>query len=382
MPGVGIGPELVAITMDVLDCAGARFHYDIVHPEKDENEFECMIHSVKRNGIGIKASIESKNYKQLFMEPTNNMRLRKIMDLYVDVIECKTFPGLENKKKIHKNMDIVIMRQNTEGECDLLEHMPIPNVVENINVMTSFNARRVSEYAFQYAVKHCRKKVSLLFKEDITRSLPEHLGKKTFQEVAAKYPDITTEVCSISHAIKKLMKNDKAMDVVVTNSLLGTILVSILCGIIGSPALLAESNIGNKAQIFESAIRIRGNKLAGQGVANPTAYIMSGVLALEATGQNTAACNIRSALDRIFSEGEVLTKDLGGNATTQEFAEHLVKLIRERNKMVHCKYDKRPPLPPTPHHVEPYNPVEDVYFLPNELRKRIENEIKRSKENE
>ncbi|XP_073992326.1 isocitrate dehydrogenase [NAD] subunit gamma, mitochondrial-like isoform X2 [Rhodnius prolixus] len=363
MPGVGTGPELAEVMFEVLECAGAPLRYEVLHPERNEEEYNYTLQSIKRNGVAIKGNIEPKSSTELFLAQPKNMRIKKDMDLFVDVIECKSFPGIENRMRVHKQLDIVVMRQNTEGEYALLEHEPVRNVLENVQIITYYNTKRVCEYAFNYAIANNRCKVTLLHNQHVN-PMTENLMREAFDEVANKYPDILGEKHTVNHGLKMLLKNKNAWDIVITNSVFGSMLVSILFGMIGSARLVAEANVGERYMIFEPAYRGRGLDIAGKDIVNPTGFIMSGVLALEGLGHKKPAEYIRQALNELYIEGKTLTIDLGGKATTREFVRNLVQKLRNLAKLVHCKYDPIPKIPPTPPKPEPYDPKKDKLFTP------------------
>lgn len=208
------------------------------------------------------------------MAESRNVSLRKLLDLYVYVLPLKSFPGIQTR---FGDLDLVMIRQNSEGEYLMLEHEPVQGSVECLKVVTRYNTRRLAEYAYEYAVQHKRKRMTVIHTADI-HPLTEGLFLDVALEVSQDYPGIETNVQQAGRMILDVMKDPRQFDVVLATNLNGGIVSNVLNGMLGGPALSAGINLnGDGLAVFEPGIRNKGSGIVGKGVANPTAMLMAAV---------------------------------------------------------------------------------------------------------
>ncbi|CAH1399116.1 unnamed protein product [Nezara viridula] len=351
--GIGKSRDLMRALEDLLRCCGAPLAWEMVSEKiEDDKSFENMIMAIKRNGVAIKGNLDKETvFDENFLpEISKNMAVKRVLDLHSVITEFKSFQGLEKKMKIHRNVDLVIVRQNTEGDYMMLEHSPSKKIAEHLRVITLNNSERVSETAFQYAEKKNRRKIYCLHKR---RVLP--LSEKVFIDgfllAASKYPHIPYEIMDVNQGFRAFLKNPKALDVVVTNSLDGTMLKSVLLGMFGSPSLVAGSNIGDDAVVFEPAVRYKSLNFE-----NPTAHFLSGVLLLEHLGLSLFGDAIRKSLEEVFLDG-AFTKDLGGNETLSTFTTKVIEKLQKKVPYTLCAYNKIPSITCSHKPIDPYQTI-------------------------
>ncbi|KAF6201841.1 hypothetical protein GE061_004236 [Apolygus lucorum] len=346
IPGVGIGREMIESALEVLECCGAPVIPEWIYDSESDNDVNFMQMSVNRNGVGIKGNIENRSTWQIVKEDTEsrNFVFQEALDLYAHVTVLKSFPSLKKISKIHRDMDIVVIRSNTEGEFALLEHQVGPGIYEHLRVISAYNTRRVSEFAFRKAESEGRKKVTVLHQSN-TMPLSEGAFVEEFLKVARKFPKIEHEVMSIHQAARQIYEDLKPLDVIVSNSVYCTQLTDFLIGMIGGPRLVGGGSFSHRFAVFQPPINSRSRGLVGKGEANPTAFLLCGAYALDHLGIKNMGQVIRDAIDCAFG-CDVMTKDMGGKATTKEFVHQIVKHVQAVISQVSCKYDKPPKIHP------------------------------------
>ena len=208
--------------------------------------------SIKRNGVALKGNIETKSESTVII--SRNVALRNELDLYINVLNCKSYPGVKSRQK---NIDIVIIRQNTEGEYSMLEHESISGVVESMKVVTKFNSERVARYAFEFAKRHGRKKVTIIHKANIMK-LSDGLFLETSKRVAKDYPGIEHNDMIIDNCCMQLVSKPHQFDVMIMTNLYGTIVSNVVCGLVGGPGILSGKNYGDHYAVFEPGTRNTG----------------------------------------------------------------------------------------------------------------------------
>jgi len=248
------------------------------------------------------------------------MRLRKDLDVFASVVKCRTLQGVPVR---HNNIDCVIVRENTEGEYNGLEHEVTPGVVECLKVITKRKSERVARFAFDYAVKNGREKVTCVHKANIMKK-SDGLFLDTCGEVAKLYPSIKFESMIVDNTCMQMVSNPHQFDVMVMPNLYGTVVGNICAGLVGGAGLVPGVNIGAEYAIFEPGARHIGADIEGQGVANPTAFIFSSTLLLRHLNLHSHADLISQAVKRVIRAKNVLTRDVGGTATTEEFINEIV----------------------------------------------------------
>jgi len=326
MPGEGIGPEMMEYVKDIYKAAGVPVDFEMVFLDPTTDNYDDLynaISSVRRNGCGIKGNIETKLTRPDIK--SRNVEMRNELDLFVNVLHCQSRKGVKTR---HDNIDVVIVRQNTEGEYAMLEHENVPGVVESLKIVTAENTRRLVNYAFQYALANERKKVTLVHKANIMK-LTDGLFLQVATEVAKDYPQIEFNNMIVDNCCMQLVSNPWQFDVMVLTNLQGTIVSNLVCGLIGGPGLTAGANYGPKYALFEPGTRNTGTKLANQNVANPIAMLNASVELLKHIEMKQHANIIEKAIDATVNVEKIHTEDLGGNATTTEVVESVLANIKK-----------------------------------------------------
>lgn len=327
MPGDGIGPEMMGYVKQVFNLVGAPIDFEEIKLDPATDNYADLnnaIQSVKRNGCAIKANIETRMNQPHIK--SRNVEMRNELDLYVNVVNCKSIDGVETR---HKNIDIVVVRQNTEGEYAMLEHENVPGVVESLKIVTEANTERLCRYAFEYARANDRKRVTIVHKANIMK-LTDGLFLATGQRVAKDYPDIECNHMIIDNCCMQLVSNPWQFDVMVLTNLYGTIVSNLVSGLIGGPGLTAGKNIGPDYAIFEPGTRNTGSSLVGANVANPCAMLRAGVDLLRHLKLEEQAALIDKAITKTLSMDKIHTKDLGGDATSSEVMDNVIAHIKKQ----------------------------------------------------
>jgi len=252
-----------------------------------------------------------------------NTQIYKYLDMFCYFTHARNLP---NVKARHKGVDIVVMRENTEGEYSGVEHEVYPGVMESIKVITKASSLRIAEYAFEFAFLSGRKKVTAVHKSNIMKKC-DGLFLEATREVARRYPQIMYNELIIDNTCMQMVKNPWQFDVMVMPNLYGSIVAHIACGITGGPGCTPGINIGDKYNLFEQGTRHTGTDIAGKNQANPTSLILSSIIMLKHMGLPLFAANIENALNEVFQEGNALTHDLGGTTSTTQFTNEIVKKL-------------------------------------------------------
>jgi len=330
IPGDGIGPEIVAATVRIIEATGVEFDWEtqILGAQALEKYGETLppaaIDSMRRTKVALKGPIMTPIGKGF---TSVNVGLRRALDLYANVRPVKALPNVPCR---YPELDLVIVRENTEGLYSGLEHTVVPGVVESLKVITEKASMRISRYAFQYARDFGRKKVTAVHKANIMK-LSDGLFLECFYNVAKEFPDIEADDKIIDNCCMQLVMRPEQFDVMVMENLYGDILSDLCAGLIGGLGLAPGANIGEQGAVFE-AVHGSAPDIAGQGIANPTAILMSAIVMLRYIGEQAAAKSVEDAMMAVFAEGTVRTKDLGGTAKTAEFANAIIEKIHADGK--------------------------------------------------
>ncbi|MDN5303931.1 MAG: isocitrate dehydrogenase [Fusobacteriaceae bacterium] len=325
IPGDGIGPEIAAVTKKIIDATKAEINWEEVNAGIDVYEKtgelvpNNVFESIEKNKIALKGPITTpvgKGFRSI------NVQLRKKYDLYSNVREVKSFEGIKSR---YENIDMVIFRENTEGLYIGKENKVDEETMEAIKVITKKGSTRIVKAAFEYAKKNNKKVVTVAHKANILK-FADGLFLNCAREVAKDYPEIELREVIIDNMCMQMVINPNQFEVIVTMNLYGDILSDLAAGLIGGLGMAPGANIGEDIAIFE-AVHGSAPDIAGKNLANPTALLLSGISMLRYLGENEKADIILTALKETFKEGKVLTKDLGGNATTTEFGDYLVEKI-------------------------------------------------------
>lgn len=326
IPGDGIGPEIIAATVRIIEASGVEIEWEthIIGAQALEKYGttlpEPTIESVKRNKVALKGPLMTPIGKGF---TSVNVGLRKALDLYANVRPVKALPNVECR---YPELDLVIVRENTEDLYSGLEHIVVPGVVESIKIITEKASTRIAKYAFEFTKLHKRKKVTAMHKANIMK-LSDGLFLECFYNVAKNFPEIEADDKIIDNACMQLVMRPEQFDVMVLENLYGDIVSDLCAGLIGGLGLAPGANIGEQGAVFE-AVHGSAPDIAGQGIANPTAILMSGILMLRHLGEMEAADRVEKALMEVFTEGEIRTKDLGGTAKTAEFANAIIDKLK------------------------------------------------------
>ena len=323
IPGDGIGPEIIAATVRIIEATGIDIEWEthILGAQAQEKYGttlpESTIESIKRNRIALKGPQMTPIGKGF---TSVNVGLRKALDLYANVRPIKSLPGLPTN---YPALDLVIVRENTEDLYAGLEHVVVPGVVESIKIITEKASTRIARYAFEYARANGRKKVTAVHKANIMK-LSDGLFLECFYNVAKDYPEVESDDKIIDNCCMQLVMRPEQFDMLVLENLYGDIVSDLCAGLIGGLGLAPGANIGEQGAVFE-AVHGSAPDIAGQGIANPTAILMSAILMLRHLEEFDAATRVEKAMLDVYAEGKILTRDLGGTAKTNEFARAVVE---------------------------------------------------------
>ncbi|XP_049883873.1 isocitrate dehydrogenase [NAD] subunit gamma, mitochondrial [Pectinophora gossypiella] len=327
LPGGGIGPECMGYVKDIFKYIGAPVDFEWVNidPNVDNDEdVQYAITTIKRNGVGLKGNIETKS--EAAYVTSRNVALRNELDMYAYVLNCKSYPGVKTR---HNNIDVIIIRQNTEGEYAMLEHESVQGVVESMKVVTDSNSERVARFAFEFAKRNNRKKVTTVHKANIMK-LSDGLFLETSRRVAAEYPDIEHNDMIIDNCCMQLVANPHQFDVMLMTNLYGSIVSNVVCGLLGGAGLLSGRNYGDHYAVFEPGTRNTGTAIAGKNIANPVAMINASVDMLEHLGHFFHADLISRAVHKTINIDKVMTPDLGGTASSTDVVNAIIGNIGKK----------------------------------------------------
>jgi isocitrate dehydrogenase (NAD+) len=323
--GDGIGPEVTQATRRVIEAAGVSIAWDeceageAVYQRDGEALPPATVESIRRNRVALKGPIATPSgtgYRSV------NVRLRQMLDLFANVRPARSIAGLPAR---YDNVDLIVVRENTEGLYSGLEHEVVPGVVESLRVITRQASQRVVRFAFEIAQRHGRKLVTAVHKANILKK-SDGLFLNVAREVAAEFPQIKYNECIVDAAAMKLVMDPHQFDVLVMENLFGDILSDLTSGLVGGLGLTPSANIGDRFAVFE-AVHGTAPDIARQGFANPTAVLLSGVLLLRHVGEITAADRIENAVRQVLSQGRHTTRDLGGTATTDQYVDAVIAAL-------------------------------------------------------
>jgi len=324
IPGDGVGPEIMDSVQNVVKSVGAPIEFEVMHLSEvqhwNSQSLEEVQASVKKNGVAIKGVINVPDINYGGELANLNQRFRKELDLYANVVKVRSLPGVPSK---HKNIDLVIVREQTEGEYSALEHESIPGVVECLKVVTAEKSRRVAKFAFDYATKHGRKKVTCVHKANIMK-LGDGLFMRSCKEIADLYPNIEFETMIVDNTTMQLVSRPDQFDVMVMPNLYGNIIDNLAAGLVGGAGLVAGASYSADLAVFEPGARHTFDEGVGRNVANPTALLLATAKMLEHLGMQDKGLQVKTAVNKVLEEHKVKTRDLGGFATTSQFTQAVV----------------------------------------------------------
>lgn len=323
IPGDGIGPEISDAAVEIIKAAGAQINWEIQTAGADvaQNEGtplpQRVIDSVRKNKVALKAPVTTpigKGFRSV------NVALRKELDLYANIRPCKNIAGI---KTPFDDVDLVVVRENTEDLYAGIERQIDNDSAESIKIITRKASMRIAKYAFDYAVKYNRKTVHAVTKANICK-LSDGLFLECAREVAKQYPQINFKEILVDNLCMQLVQKPSQFDVLVLPNLYGDIVSDLTAGLIGGLGVAQGANIGEDCAVFEP-VHGSAPDIKGQDKANPTALLICAVNMLRHIGETEPANKIEKALYKVIEEGNVLTADLGGSASTTEFTQEIIK---------------------------------------------------------
>ena len=325
IPGDGIGPEVTAAVVRVLDATGVKIDWErhdagVAAVEKYKDTLPSqLLESIRRNRVALKGPVTTPIGAGF---TSVNVGLRKALDLYANLRPVRNLPGVESR---FTGVDIIIVRENTEDLYAGLEHIIVPGVVESLKIITEAASTRIGTFAFEYARKHGRKKVTAVHKANIMK-LSDGLFLDSVRNVARGYPEIPYDEKIVDAACMHLVMTPEKYDVIVLPNLYGDIVSDLCAGLVGGLGVVPGANIGESAAVFE-AVHGSAPDIANKNRANPTALLLSAVMMLRYLGETAAADRVSAAVDSVLMDGSVRTRDMGGTASTTDFADAIAKAI-------------------------------------------------------
>lgn len=322
IPGDGIGPEVAEATQRVIEATGLSIEWE--KHLAGQAALDALgsplpadtLEAVKRAAATLKgptATPSGTGFRSV------NVELRQKLHLFANYRPARSLPGVPSR---YENVDVITVRENTEGLYSGLEHEVVPGVVESLRVVTEQASERIAQFAFETARRQGRKRVTCVHKANILK-LSDGLFLRTCRRVAEAFPDIEFNDTIIDAAAMKLVINPHAFDVMVMENLFGDIVSDLTAGLVGGLGLAPSANVGEGVAVFE-AVHGSAPDIAGKGIANPTALILSAVLMLRYLSEREAADRIENAVRTVFARGEMRTGDLGGSATTGQFVDAML----------------------------------------------------------
>ena len=317
IPGDGIGPEVTAATLRLLEAAGARIQWDekrakpVVGRRKEDSTTDPVVESLRRTRVGLKGPLSTPvggGHRSI------NVALRRELDLYANFRPVKKLPGICTP---FEDLDLVVVRENTEDLYAGLEHTVVPGVVESLKIITERASTRIARFAFEYARKSGRRKIAAVHKANIMK-LSDGLFLECIRKVAKEYAEIEYREVIVDNCCMQLVMRPQQFDMLLLENLYGDIVSDLCAGLVGGLGLVPGANLGDEHALFE-AVHGTAPDLAGKGFANPTALMLSAILMLRHLGQNDVAARVERAVYQVYQEGRSLTRDVGGKASTEEF---------------------------------------------------------------
>ncbi len=322
IPGDGIGPEVTRAAVRIVEAAGVKIDWEVNNAgaEAFEKYHEYipkeLIESIERTGLALKGPVSTPiggGFASI------NVTLRKKFELYANFRPIKNLPSLPTR---YPGVDLIIVRENTEGEYSGIEHEVVPGVVEALKIITAKASTRIAKFAFEYSRREKRKRVHAIHKANIMK-LSDGLFLRCTRDVAKEFPEITYGEHIIDNTCMQLVMNPYQYDVLVMENLYGDIISDLCDAFVGGLGLVPGANLGEGCAIFE-AVHGSAPDIAGKNIANPTAVLQSAILMLRHIGETDAAERIQVALEKTYKSKLSITRDVGGTAGTDEFADAVV----------------------------------------------------------
>src|SRR6202163_1143231 len=323
IPGDGIGPEVIQATVRMLEATGVKFEWEsfAAGAEAFEKYKEYipkeLNDSIERTRVGLKGPVTTPiggGFASI------NVELRKRFELFANFRPIRNLPHIPTR---YPGVDLIVVRENTEGLYSGIEHEVVPGVVESIKVITEKASTRISRFAFEHARKNKRKKVHSIHKANIMK-MSDGLFLRCSRNISKEYPEITYGEHIVDNTCMQLVMNPYQYDMLVMDNLYGDIISDLCAAFVGGLGFVPSANLGDHCAIFE-AVHGSAPDIAGKNLANPTALLRSALLMLRHLGEHDAATQIRNALENVYRHKDKLTRDIGGKAGTSEFADAVIE---------------------------------------------------------
>jgi isocitrate dehydrogenase (NAD+) len=328
LPGDGIGPEVSAAVVQIIECAGVEVEWEkYVAGAEALARFgdplpQEVLDSIIRNRVALKGPVTTPVGTGF---ASINVRLRKTLDLYSNLRPVKSMPNIITR---YEDVDLIVVRENTESLYAGLEHEVVPGVVESLKIITEKASTRIAKFAFEYARTHGRKRVTAVHKANIMK-LSDGLFLSCFRTVAKDYPNIEADDRIVDNLCMQLVMNPTQFDILLLENLYGDIVSDLTAGLVGGLGVVAGANIGENGAVFE-AVHGSAPDIAGQNKANPLALLKSAVLMLHHIHEMDAAKRIEVAIEKVLAMGpEVRTRDIGGTGSTTDFTSAICEVLRK-----------------------------------------------------
>jgi isocitrate dehydrogenase (NAD+) len=332
IPGDGIGPEVVGAAVRILEATGVKFEWESFAAGADAYEKygeyipKELNDAIERNKVALKGPITTPiggGFSSI------NVTLRKRFELYANFRPIRNLPHVPTR---YPDVDLIIIRENTEGLYSGIEHEVVPGVVESLKIITAKASTRIAKFAFEYARNNKRKRIHCIHKANIMK-LSDGLFLRCTRDVAKNYPEITYGEHIVDNTCMQLVTNPYQYDTLVLENLYGDIISDLCAAFVGGLGLVPGANIGDEIAIFE-AVHGSAPDIAGKDLANPTAVLRSALLMLRHLGEHEAAQKIRNAIEYVYRDKKNLTKDVGGSATTSQFTDAVISALDTQSEEI------------------------------------------------
>ena len=327
IPGDGIGPEVTKPTLGIIKAAGVKVDWEphLAGAEALKKHGStiprALMDSFERNRVALKGPVTTPVGEGF---TSVNVALRQTFNLYANLRPIKNLPGVKAR---YQGIDLIVVRENTEGLYSGIEHEVIPGVVESLKIMTEKACTKISKFAFDFARRNGRKKVAAVHKANIMK-LSDGLFLACARKVSASYKSIGFSDVIVDNACLQLVIDPWQFDVLLMENLYGDILSDLAAGLVGGLGVVPGANLGDGHALFET-VHGSAPDIKGKNIANPSAMIQAAIMMLRHLSEKAAANRISLALERVLTRGEVLTADLGGHASTTKFAEAIIREIEQ-----------------------------------------------------
>jgi isocitrate dehydrogenase (NAD+) len=325
IPGDGIGPEVTKPTLEIIKAVGVKVDWEThlagaaALKKHGTTIPKPLMDSFEKNKVALKGPVTTPVGEGF---ASVNVELRQTFDLFANLRPVKNLPGVKAR---YQNVDLIVVRENTEGLYSGIEHEVVPGVMESLKIITEKASTRIAQFAFDYARAHERKKVTAIHKANIMK-LTDGLFLQCAKNLAGQYKKIEFSDLIVDNACLQLVLDPTRLDVLLLENLYGDIVSDLAAGLVGGLGVVPGANLGDTHALFES-VHGSAPDIKGKNIANPTAIILAAVMMLEHISEAAAARRIYSSLEKVLTKGEVLTPDLGGAGTTKKFADAIIKEI-------------------------------------------------------